>query len=263
MFLLSKSIVALVDPIAAVFIGSLVGLLLIRRHRRRTGIALLSIAIGSLYLLSTEPIAFLLTSSLERRYAAPRTLEEVGRVDAIVVLGGGANAARGYQPFPELGGASWRRLWRALEVWQALGRGVPIIYTGGSGDPFEPVSEEADLARLHAMAFGVPSEQFWPESQSRNTYENGRAVDRILQERLSQVGRPVIALVTSARHLPRAVGVFRRLNLSVIPIASDFDGGAPTIDPFSFIPSMGALASSTASLHEWVGLFGYKLLGRI
>lgn len=263
MFIALKFIAAFLDPIAVVIVGSLIGCILLRRQWKRTGTVILGLAIGTLYLLSTEPIAFVLTSGLERSYAVSRLTNELSRVDAIVVLGGGANAAQGYQEIPELGGASWRRLWRAIEVRQTLGRDVPIIYAGGSGDPFDPVSPEADLARSYAVALGVPSERFWSESQSRNTYENGIAVVRVLRERLPNVEHAVIALVTSARHLPRAVGAFRRLGVAVVPIPADFDGGTSAIDPLSFVPSTNAFATSTASLHEWLGMMGYRVLGRM
>jgi uncharacterized SAM-binding protein YcdF (DUF218 family) len=68
-------------------------------------------------------------------------------------------------------------------------------------------------------------------------------------------------LVTSAWHMPRAVGVFRRLGWSVIPYPVDYrtDGVAIAYRGFDL---KGGLERFSLAAREWVGLAVYRLLGR-
>ncbi|MBI2482794.1 YdcF family protein [Candidatus Uhrbacteria bacterium] len=231
----------------------------IRRSWRSTIIALGATTLA-FYLLAIEPIAGVLAWSLERAYQQPVAVTEHRDAAVIVVLGSGAGKAEGYRPIAELGDASWRRLWRAFTLHRELGGTVPILYVGGSGNPFDPVSQEAALAQSYAIAMGVPKEQFWIETESRNTYENAVAVQRILRER--HIAAPVF-LVTSAWHLRRAVAVFDRLGMQAVPVAADFRGGEWHFDFLRFFPSVEALETSVADIREWVGIAAYRVLRRI
>lgn len=262
MFALLKVLGHLALPAALIAIGMAVGLALLR-YRRRAAAWILAVTCGVFLILSLEPTAYFLAWSLERPYRTLTVAATTPRdLDAIILLGGGASKARG--PFSgELGGPSWRRLWRAISLAQALDGSVPILYSGGSGDPFDPVSEEASLARSYAIAAGVVPGAFWVEDASRNTYENGVAVARMLTERQHTRTPFRIALVTSARHLRRAVAVFDRLGMVVVPVPADVATGSFHLDPLDLVPSATAFASSSASIHEWIGIAAYRLLRRM
>jgi len=69
-------------------------------------------------------------------------------------------------------------------------------------------------------------------------------------------------LVTSAWHMPRAVGIFRALGMNPLAFPVDFrtygndDDWRPPFDgPL-------ALRNADTGLHEWVGLIAYRLSGR-
>lgn len=260
MFALLKIFQQFLSPPALFFAAFVVGFLVLRR-KPRGGRIILMAAIIAYYILSLEPTAYLLERTLVR--ATPSgTAEQAAEPQAIVVLGGGAQAEPG-RAFPELDGASWKRLWRGFELYRAHQGRVPILYVGGSGDPFEPISYEAKLARQYGIAFGVPAEQFWIEARSRDTYENGLAVRHILAERLPAVKSPKVALVTSAIHLPRAMRVLEGLGMTVIPVPADFGASRLNLDPLSFFPTSSALSKVVAIAHEWLGLVSYNLRGRI
>ncbi|MDO8463080.1 MAG: YdcF family protein [bacterium] len=258
MFLLLKLFKPFVLPPTLIAIGFIAALVFVVRHRRRWGIAILACTLGVYYLLAIEPIAAMLAWTLERPYGASATAS-VERVDAIVVLGGGARA----EPMPELGGSSFRRLWRAIAYYDDLGGQVPIVYSGGSGDPFARDAVEADIARRIVVRAGVEQTQIFLEKGSRTTYENGVATRALLAERLPHVPQPRIALVTSAWHLRRATGVFTKLGMDVVLVPADFMSGAFSLDPLSFFPSAAAFADSVTSIHEWVGIVGYRMQGRL
>ena len=86
---------------------------------------------------------------------------------------------------------------------------------------------------------------------------------RLLWERMPQVASPKVLLVTSAWHMRRAVAVFEGLGVDVVPVPADFSSRTPRVTPLGLVPSADAFSSSVTSIHEWVGLLGYQLLGRI
>lgn len=250
-------------PPTFILIGLIVVFFLIRK-RHRLGTILLGVIIVIYYVLSIEPTAYLMERTLTRK-VQHASVQEMQGAQVIVVLGGGAHTEEGRR-FPELGGVSWKRFWHGIEMYRALEEfeeKVPILYVGGSGDPFEPVSKEAELARSYAVGIGIPEEQFWTESQSRDTYENGAAVKRILEERFSESSPYRAVLVTSATHMPRARQVFEKQGMEVIPGPADFGTADPDLNPLSFFPSVSSFSSVIAGLHEWLGIFNYRARGRI
>ncbi len=68
-------------------------------------------------------------------------------------------------------------------------------------------------------------------------------------------------LVTSARHMPRAVGAFRKVKWPVVPYPVDYvtTGEASLRPGFNFA---GGLAGLSESIREWVGLVAYAMQGR-
>lgn len=267
MFVVYKLIKALILPPALITLGMVFALFCLYRQRiRMAKYALVATAVFY-YLLSIEPTAFVLTRSLMRGAfsAAPpaiffETLKE-NPPEAIVVLAGGVNKKDKTRPFAELSGASWRRLWRGLEVYRQLDSKVPILYSGDSGDPFEAASGEALLARSYALAMGVPESGFLVETKSRTTAESGFAVKRVLDETFPENATHRVILVTSSWHLPRAAKVFEREGVEIIASPADFPTAANlTLDPFSFIPSVEHFASSYFAIHEWIGIGAYWIM---
>ena len=240
-----------------------IGCLLVWRSRKRLGLGFLMSALAAYTLLSLDPVANGLAWTLERNYRTPISFDDHRDAAAIVILAGGATEPNAHHAMGELSGASWRRLWRGVSAYRSLDGAVPIIYSGGSGDPFNKVSHEAELAKSYAELAGVASTAFTAETASRTTHENGAAVVRILRERRPGDMPLKILLVTSAWHMRRAVAVFRGLDVDVVPVAADVASRSFRFTPLSVLPSADAFSSSVTSIHEWVGLLGYRLLGRL
>jgi uncharacterized SAM-binding protein YcdF (DUF218 family) len=240
-----------------------IGLVLVWRNRKRSGLRVLLGTLIVYVLLSLDPVANGLAWTLERRYAAPTSFDAHRDAAAIVILAGGATEADGDRLVGELSGSSWRRLWGGITAYRALGGAVPIVYSGGSGDPFNVISHEAELARSYAIAAGVPADAFTTETASRTTYENGTAVARFLREQKPDAAHPKILLVTSAWHMPRATAVFERLGVEVVSAPVDFLGRTARLTPLNLFPSVDAFSASTLSIHEWIGIAGYRFVGRI
>ena len=69
-------------------------------------------------------------------------------------------------------------------------------------------------------------------------------------------------LVTSAHHMPRAVGCFRRIGFDVVPYPVDWRsrGAVDLVVPFATVAS--GLARTDVAVKEWVGLVVYRLTGK-
>ena len=70
-------------------------------------------------------------------------------------------------------------------------------------------------------------------------------------------------LVTSAFHMPRAMGVFRTLHFAVEPCPVDWRlEGRKSLTHFPNQADEG-LQYTNLAVREWLGLFAYRLAGRI
>ena len=90
------------------------------------------------------------------------------------------------------------------------------------------------------------------ESQSRNTYENAVYSYNLIKPKKKEKW----VLITSASHMPRAVGVFRKTNWEVIPYPVDYQTAGPQ-DFISHYEGFLSLDQMRIGLHEWLGLFIY------
>lgn len=261
MFLILKIIKAFILPPTLIFVGLFVSLIGIWK-RRRFGKWLLAVVIGVYYLLSIEPMAFVLSRSLTKS-VVHASVQELQKGGIIVVLGGGGSISKENNPLLELSGISWKRFWHGIEVFRVLEGKAPLLYVGGSGNPFHPTSVEAELAQKYALAMGLPRDMIWINNTSRDTYENGAAVKSILDTKRPGALTHAVVLITSAAHFPRASRVFEKLGFIVIPAPADWSDAELDLNPLSFFPSAQWISSSSASVHEWLGMLGYWLQGRI
>ncbi len=256
-FVLSKLIWPLATPsnLLALALALGGGLTLLWRGRRgqRIGRRLLGAALAILAAVFLAPVDAWLQRPLEQRFPAPDTLPS--RVDGIVVLGGGA----GESPVPVLGEVQLGPAADRLAALAILLRRYPaagVVYSGGNAS-LRDGPREADLVRRLLLDMGIDASAVRFERDSRNTYENALLTRELADP---QAGETWL-LVTSAAHMPRAVGVFRRQGWSVLPLPVDFqaDSDWRFIAPADSLG--GRLGAIDQAMHEWVGLAAYRLLG--
>jgi uncharacterized SAM-binding protein YcdF (DUF218 family) len=133
-----------------------------------------------------------------------------------------------------------------------------LLFTGGSGSLTGGEVAEAQLTLRLFASFGITRERILLEDRSRNTAENAVFARRVAQPRPGERW----LLVTSAYHLPRAVGAFRKAGFDVEPYPVDWrtSGTADLLRPFATVSD--GLQRSDVAVREWVGLFVYWLTGR-
>jgi len=230
------------------------GVLLWTRWRRAGQRMVIGVAVGGLA-VAILPLGPWLLVPLENRF--PMVKEPPKHVDGIIVLGGMVDQfvtrARGQVA---LGGAVER-----LTEFAVLSRRYPkakLVFTGGSGSLFHQDVKEADVLRpTFRDVLGIDMGRLMLENQSRNTYENAALTYKLIRP---QPGQTWI-LITSASHMPRAVGAFRKSGWRVVPYPVDFNfRGDERLDlSFDFASGLRGL---DAGLHEWAGLIFYWLTGR-
>ncbi len=132
------------------------------------------------------------------------------------------------------------------------------VFTGGTGRVFSQDLKEADFVEPILQKLGMDTRETIFENQSRNTYEN------------AMLSKPIVnpppdsnwILVTSAAHMPRSVGVFRKVNWpGLIPYPVDFNTqpAHALTPPFSLTRGLKGLANAAT---EYVGLLSYYATGK-
>jgi uncharacterized SAM-binding protein YcdF (DUF218 family) len=256
-FIASKIFWMLASPIGVLLFGALVGVVLCygRHYRFGRGLALAAILI--LLAAATLPLRAVLLAPLENRFPQPPA--DMEPPYGIIVLGGAisdpVSAARGQTVFDE-GGE------RITEAVVLAGRfpQARIVYTGGTNSVIGGTSSEALRARDLMAQLGVAPDRVTIEDKARNTDENARFTAAIVHPEPWQ--RWVV--VTSAFHMPRAMGVFEKAGFHPIAYPVSFYTVGTRFDDFRLVldPERN-LRTFQLALHEWVGLAAYYATGRI
>ncbi len=255
--LLYNFVLRFCSPIGIVFLLLLAALVL---RKRKAGTVCLSLAILVLFVGGNHWVAHRLARSLEWRHLPNGPLPEA---QAIVLASGGLVPQRYPRPTVECGDAGDRVIYTA---YLYKNRKAPLILcTGGFVPGTTSETSYADDTITFLKMLGVPGSAIDSEAKSRNTYENAMFVLPLLKER--KINR--LLLVTSARHMPRALAVFKKAcpEIEVIPAPTDFGEVEFKIQPpflkliGGMVPSAGNLMLLTDVLHEYIGMAYYKLRG--
>ncbi len=252
----SKLLAHLIDPIALVLL-LLVFALMVRKRRPRLSNGLNLGVVAFLFFMACPITSAWLVSSLERQYP-DKGIEGEDAAQAIVVLGGSLKMPSELHRSSGLTNSS-DRLLETLRLYHA-GKAPLIVASGGDNPLFLKVGKvhEADEMRSLLEEWGVPGSAIVVEVASINTHENAVFTRRILAAR----GIQHIILVTSAIHMPRAAATFRKAGFDVEAAPADFlSGRGDRATVFHWIPASGAMIDSSNALHEWIGLWTYRLRG--
>jgi uncharacterized SAM-binding protein YcdF (DUF218 family) len=227
------------------------GIALLRTPRQRLARRLLIAAWLPLALVHLTPAGRWLLVALEDRFPRAATFPEVlpGDVAGLVVLGGSFvlddSAARGEIVY----NLAAPRLFDAI----ALARRYPrarIVFTGNA--------HEVALARRVFADHGVDLARLTFEGESQDTRDNAR---KSLTAAAPRPGERW-ALVTSALHMPRAMGLFRGAGWSILPCPVGYvtSGRCESRSWLSPLGGANGLAWR-AAVHEWAGLVHHRLTG--
>lgn len=254
-FVLSKVLGFFAIPSNFVIAAGLTGAVLVPTRFARAGRRLVIGSLLLLALLGLSPVGNVLIIPLEQRF--PHWDDRRGAPDGIVVLGGSitpeVSTARGEVALNEAA----ERLTAAVE----LSRRYPdarVLFTGGSGALVLDEGTEGEFALHLLQALGIAPERLVIEDKSRNTVENA-VYSRLLAQ--PKPGERWL-LVTSAYHMPRSIGVFRKAGFAVEAYPVDWRTRGPVDALRPFITMGDGLRRTDTAAREWVGLAVYWLTGR-
>ena len=250
-FLFSKLLTVFIFPLPlVVIIGIYISFFKIKGYKQKL-LTLFPIIV--LWFASTFFVCQFLILNLEKDYP-PIKIEEVPNAEVIVILGGMIN------PLPYHKGqvdllASAERLTEAIRLYQNK-KAKKILFTGGSGILFS-YEPESILAKKFLVQMGIKEEDILLEEKSRNTFENAFYSKEILEKYSFQK----IILITSAFHMKRAEGIFKKQNIDVFIFPVDYRSISSSFNWDMLVPSVGALETTTIALKEWIGIFVYSYKG--
>lgn len=219
----------------------------------RTGRAIVVGVAVLMAALALTPLAERIAAPLEDRFPRPPPPE---RVDGIILLGGAVNpylTASRHEP-------SVNEAAERLLAFVELGRRYPearMVASGGSGSVFYQDEKEDGVVRGVLEQVGFDTARVVYEGSSRNTWENARFSQSLMAPRPGETW----ILVTSALHMPRSVGIFRRIGWPVVPWPVDYQTYPPDDAPLS-IGFANRLELLSLAVREWIGLVAYRLLDR-
>lgn len=253
-FLLSKTLDLALDPLWWVLATLVPGLVLLARGTRRTlALGLCGVAIAVLTIGATPALVDRLWHGLEDD-AVPSVRPDV-TYDAVVLLGGMVNPLGSTKDDP-----AWNdNIERLITTWRLLStnRARSVIVTGGSlGNA--ALGSEAELLAAQLEAWGIAHDRIVVESKALNTRENAS----FTRELAATHGFKTLLLVTSAYHVPRAVGCFRAAGLEVDVLPVDYRVRDPARDAH-VVPRIGYLGDLGQYVRERVGTLVYRVMGYV
>ena len=254
-FILSKILGFLALPSNFLMAIGLVGLVLLCTRFTRLASWLIVTSLVLLAVAGLSPLGNVLILPLEQRF--PPWDASRGPPDGLIILGGaispGISAARGAVALDEAA--------ERVTVAAELARRYPnarVIFSGGSNAVLFDEGVEAPFAVRQLQDLGIAHDRITAEEQSRNTIENAAFARLIANPKPGQRW----LLLTSAYHMPRAVAAFRAADFPVEAYPVDWRTRGPDdlVRPFASV-SEGLRRTDTA-VHEWIGLFAYRLTGK-
>ena len=254
-FLFTKLLGFVFNPNALFVAGLLLSfLLLMTRRWFRNGRFLLGLVLLSYIAFGMFPVASMAVNVLEDRF--PTVRDYRAPVAGIVVLAGAVNTVM----TRERGQVSVNDGIERLSEFLRLARQHPearLVFIGGQGRVFDRTPSEAEVAEQFLREAGMDTSKVWFEAASRNTEEGAMAS----YQKLHPDGEPWV-LITSARHMPRAVGLFHKAGWTVAAHPVDYrtlPGGV-----IGWTPRWpGRLDMLHEAMYEWGGLLFAWARGKI
>ena len=248
-YVLAKLLWPLAKPSNLLLLLLALAVILLWRGRRRLAVPLLGLVTAALLLIGILPVGRWLLVPLENRFPLPVDLP--APIDGVVMLGGAVDlpvaAARKTVALED----SAERITTLLEL-AARYPAARLVVSGGG----EPVTEAQVLLRFFRDQ-GLPPERILFEDRARDTYENALFSRALARPRSGEHW----LLVTSAAHMPRAVGCFEALGWPVIAYPVDYRTSG-RFEPWVDFDVARRLEEFDTASKAWIGLVIYRLSGR-
>jgi uncharacterized SAM-binding protein YcdF (DUF218 family) len=255
-FVLSKTLGVMLLPTNLLIGMGVVGALLMVTRFAALGRKLVIAAVLLLVVCGLSPLGNLLLYPLEQRFPPWDAVR--GAPDGIIILGASIEADLSAAHGTPVVRSSPDRIISAA----ALALRYPnarVVFSGGSANLISNDAREADFAGAVFESLGIAKSRLIMERRSRNTLENAEFSKALAMPKAGERW----LLVTSAFHMPRSVGLFRRAGFAVEPYPVDWRvGGRGDLWSFTNI-ALDGLGRTDLAVREWVGLIAYRATGKM
>lgn len=201
---------------------------------------------------------FIINEVLLKWEVHPVTLKPGEKYDYAIVLGGFSSYDTAVHRI-NLNNAG-DRIWQAVELYEQH-KVKKIFISGGSGQLLHLDKTEADKVKDALLSFNIPAKNIEMEMTSRNTHENAVNTSTYLTKHYPEA---TCLLVTSAMHMKRAMGCFKKVKLNVVPYAANQVSEPRKFDfDILFFPDPDAMSHWQYLIKEIIGYFFYSIAGYI
>ena len=215
------------------------------RKARRVGLYVI-LSAGILYVFfGTGPVSFWLLGHLEYQYPFIESINAANEGRTIVVLAGHAEKDLNRPVSSNVNSSTAFRLIEAIRLLRKNPKSKVIV----SGYYASPIMKQP------LVEVEIDKDKVVVENQSTSTHESALNLkDKLLNREFF--------LVTSAGHMPRAMGVFKKQHMNPLPAPTDYMSRKNYM-AISYLPSPLHLYYSDLAVHEYLGILWYKLTDRI
>ena len=236
-FLFSKLLSFVLSPFTWIFIFIFLSLASKKANRKRN---YLVIGIVVMLLFSN---GFIFNEVNRRWEVPPVELNQIKDHDYVIVLGGFSAYDTLYHKFRLTNAGD--RIWQTLQVYYQK-KARKIFISGGSGKLLHQELTEADKVKGYLVSIHIPEKDIIIEPTSRNTHEN--AMNSAAWLKKHDPAAKCI-LITSAAHMPRALGCFKKEGLVVIPYSADWHAHPKSYDfDEVVVPTMYAAPTASTTM---------------
>ena len=254
-YIASKVLWLLFQPTTFLLLAISAGIVATRLGWKR-GISIVTWAFVTLIVVGTTPVSQLVILPLEQRFAGVAGPEDGADIAGIVLLGGFEESWISYARPGIALNDSGERLAETVRLAHRFPK-ARVIFTGGDVALLPSDTIEGPL-ELYFTQSGVDKSRLRFEIKSRTTYENAQFLRELLRPQPGQT----YLLVTSAFHMPRSVGAFRKAGFEVWPYPVDYQTPGTGRVLLGFMPFEAGLRTFALGVKEWLGLVAYRLSGR-
>ena len=256
-FVLSKTLGYLLLPTNFLIGVGVIGAILLATRIASLGRKLVMVSVLLLVICGLSPLGNYLLYPLEQRFP-PWQAGSGAPPDGIVILGASIEADLSVAHGTPVVRSAPDRIIAAA----ALAHRYPnarIVFSGGSANLISNDAREADFAGAIFEGLGIAKSRLTMERASRNTLENAQFSKALVQPKDGERW----LLVTSAFHMPRSIGLFRKAGFAVEAYPVDWRvGGRGDLMNFSSA-ILDGLGRTETAVREWAGLIAYRATGKI
>ncbi len=250
-FYIKKSISYFFEPLTITFIILGIGLyhLFKKEPDLKKGRKFILSGTIFLFIISSGSFTYWLTAPFEQKYEAQKNPDPNIEYEFIHSLGSGHADNESLPANSRMGEQGLYRLTEAVRLHKLYPKST-IIFSGYGGPSKQSTAE---VSAEIAMMMGVQKEKIIVLGEPRDTIEESRAAFEI-------IGKKPFFLVSSASHLTRSVGLFKKLGMNPTPAPTEFmNSGAWRFS----LPDSGGLYKAERGIYEALGTAWAWLTGRL